>query len=149
MNFEEKDFYKRIRKKINDWLESNTGKDRQWSEFILLAPDLFHLLTKLTVDKDIPESKKVKLYAAIAYFISPIDLIPEAIFGPVGYLDDIALSAYVLNDIINNVDPKIVSRNWAGDKDILALVKTIIANANNFLGSGIIRKIKKKAGIQF
>jgi uncharacterized membrane protein YkvA (DUF1232 family) len=144
MNPEEKDFYKKIRKEINNWLESNTGKNKQWNEYILLAPDLFHLLTKLSVDKEIPESKKVKLYAAIAYFISPIDLIPEAIFGPVGFLDDIALSAYVLNDIINNVDPKIVKRNWAGDKDILVLIKTIVANANNFLGSGIVKKIKKR-----
>lgn len=144
MNSEEKDFYKKIRKKINNWLRTSAGKNNQWSEFILLAPDLFHLLTKLSVDKEIPESKKVKLFAAIAYFISPIDLLPEAIFGPVGFLDDIALSAYVLNDIINNVDPKIVSRNWAGDKDILVLVKTIVANANNFLGSGILRKIKKR-----
>lgn len=144
MNPEEKDFYKNIRKKINGWLESNTGKNHQWKEYILLAPDLFHLLTKLSTDKEIPESKKIKLYAAIAYFISPIDLLPEALFGPVGFLDDIALSAYVLNDIINNVDPKIVKRNWAGDKDILVLVKTIIANANNFLGGRILKKIKKR-----
>ncbi|MFZ0455788.1 MAG: DUF1232 domain-containing protein [Ignavibacteriaceae bacterium] len=144
MNPEEKDFYKKIRKKISNWLESNAVKNKQWSEYILLAPDLFHLLTKLSIDKEIPESKKVKLYAAIAYFISPIDLLPEALLGPVGFLDDIALSAYILNDIINNVDPKIVTRNWAGDRDILTLVKTIIANANNFLGSGMLKKIKKR-----
>ena len=144
MNSEEQDFYKRIRKKVNDWLETNAGNNKQWSEYILLAPDLFHLLTKLSLDKEIPESKKVKLLAAIAYFISPIDLLPEALLGPIGFLDDIALSAYVLNDIINNVDPKIVTRNWAGDKDILVLVKTILANASNFLGSKILRKIKNR-----
>ena len=144
MNSEEQDFYKRIRKKVNDWLEINAGNNKQWSEYILLAPDLFHLLTKLSMDKEIPESKKVKLLAAIAYFISPIDLLPEALLGPIGFLDDIALSAYVLNDIINNVDPKIVTRNWAGDKDILVLVKTILANASNFLGSKILRKIKNR-----
>lgn len=144
MNSEEQDFYKRIRKKVNDWLEINAGNNKQWSEYILLAPDLFHLLTKLSLDKEIPESKKVKLLAAIAYFISPIDLLPEALLGPIGFLDDIALSAYVLNDIINNVDPKIVTRNWAGDKDILVLVKTILANASNFLGSKILRKIKNR-----
>ena len=144
MNSEEQDFYKRIRKKVNDWLETNAGNNKQWSEYILLAPDLFHLLTKLSMDKEIPESKKVKLLAVIAYFISPIDLLPEALLGPIGFLDDIALSAYVLNDIINNVDPKIVTRNWAGDKDILVLVKTILANASNFLGSKILRKIKNR-----
>ncbi len=144
MNSEEKDFYKKIRSKINSWIENSTGGNKQWNEYILLAPDLFHLLTKLSIDKEIPESKKIKLFAAIAYFISPIDLLPEALVGPIGYLDDIALSAYVLNDIINNVDPKIVTRNWAGDKDILVLVKTILANANNFLGGRIWNKIRKK-----
>jgi uncharacterized membrane protein YkvA (DUF1232 family) len=134
MNSEEQDFYKKLRKKINDWLETKAGKNKQWSEYILLAPDIFHLLTKLSTDKEIPESKKVKLLAAIAYFISPVDLLPEALFGPVGFL----------NDIINNVDPKIISKNWAGDKDILVLVKTILANADNFLGSGILKKIRKR-----
>lgn len=147
MNSEEKDFYKKMRSKINIWIENNTGENKQWNEYILLAPDLFHLLTKLSIDKEVPESKKIKLLAAIAYFISPIDLLPEAIVGPIGFLDDIALSAYVLNDIINNVDPKIVTRNWAGDKDILALVKTILANANNFLGGRIWNKIRRKVQV--
>ena len=147
MNSEEKDFYKKMRSKINIWIENNTGENKQWNEYILLAPDLFHLLTKLSIDKEVPESKKIKLLAAIAYFISPIDLLPEAIVGPIGFLDDIALSAYVLNDIINNVDPKIVARNWAGDKDILALVKTILANANNFLGGRIWNKIRRKVQV--
>jgi uncharacterized membrane protein YkvA (DUF1232 family) len=144
LNSEQKDFYKKLRAKINSWIETNAGKNKQWSEYILLAPDLFHLLTKLSMDKEVPEAKKVKLFVAIAYFISPIDLLPEALMGPIGFLDDIALSAYVLNDIINNVDPRIVTKNWAGDKDILALVKTILANAYNFLGSGIWKKIKKR-----
>lgn len=144
MNQEENDFYKKMRVKINAWLETYAGKNNQWSEYILLAPDLFHLLTKLSIDKDVPQSKKLKLYAAIAYFISPIDLLPEAILGPIGFLDDIALAAYVLNDIINNIDPKIVLRNWAGEKDLLSTVKTILTNSNNFLGSGLWQKLMRK-----
>jgi uncharacterized membrane protein YkvA (DUF1232 family) len=141
---QEEDFYRKLRQKVNNWATTSIGENHKWAEYILLAPDMFHLLTKLSIDKDIPQSKKLKVLGAIAYFVSPIDLLPEAILGPAGFLDDIALSAYVLNDIINNIDPKIVSRNWAGDKDILALVKTIIANANEFLGGGILRKIKRR-----
>jgi len=143
MQQEEEDFYRKLRTKINIWIESSIGKEYKWREYILLAPDLFHLLTRLTMDKDVPESKKIKLAAVIVYFISPVDLMPEFLLGPIGFLDDIALSAYVLNDLINNTDPEIIRRNWAGEKDILALVKTILANANQFLGSGMWRKIKK------
>ncbi len=59
--------------------------------------------------------KKLNLVTAIAYFISPIDILPEAILGPIGYLDDLGIAAYVLNDLLNTVDPKIVRRNWVGD----------------------------------
>jgi uncharacterized membrane protein YkvA (DUF1232 family) len=140
----EEDFYIKLRQKVNEWAKTKIGENHKWAEYILLAPDMFHLLTKLSIDKDIPQSKKIKVFAAIAYFISPIDLLPESILGPAGFLDDIALSAYVLNDIINNIDPKIVVRNWAGDRDILTLVKTILANANEFLGGRILQKIKRK-----
>lgn len=140
---ENKDFYIKLRKKVDKWFEKNIGKEHRWAEYILIAPDFFHLLTKLAVDNEVPKSKKIKIFAAIAYFISPIDLLPEALLGPAGYLDDVALAAYILNDIINDIHPKIIIRNWAGEKDILDLIRTILANANDMLGNGIWQKIKK------
>ena len=32
---------------------------------------------------------------AIVYLISPADLFPEAVFGPIGYIDDIAILWYL------------------------------------------------------
>jgi uncharacterized membrane protein YkvA (DUF1232 family) len=146
MDNKNKDFYQKLRTDIKNWMDGRKASDNKWSEYILLAPDLFHLLTKLALDPDVPASKKVKIAGIIAYFISPLDFLPEMFLGPLGYLDDIALTAYVLNDIINEVDPKIVRRNWAGEMDILNLVKTIIANANNMIGSGIWKKLKRTFG---
>jgi len=143
MNEKNKDFYQKLRTDIKKWLGEKSTTDIRWAEYILLAPDLFHLLTKLMFDPDVPASKKVKLAGIIAYFISPLDFLPEILLGPIGYLDDIALTAYVLNDILNEVDPKIIQRNWAGDRDILPLIKTIIANANNMIGSGLWKKLKR------
>lgn len=144
MEEKQADFYQKIRKQVQNWINQKTAKDSRWSEFILLAPDLFHLLCKLSVEPAVPSQKKVKLGAAIAYFISPIDFIPEAFFGPVGYLDDIAIAAYVLDDIINNVDAQIVTQHWSGDREILNLVKTILINSNRMLGSGLWKKIKRR-----
>ncbi len=146
MDEQKKDFYQKIRADIKKWLNQKTDSKNTWTEYIMLAPDLFHLLTKLAIDPDVPASKKVKLAGIIAYFISPLDFLPEMLLGPVGYLDDIALTAYILNDIINEVDPQIVRRNWAGEKDILVLVKTILANANNMVGSGVWKKILRTFG---
>ena len=110
MDKEQQDFYRRIRKDISKWLEKNSGN--KWAEFILLAPDLFYLLTKLVLDEAVPAKKKAVVGAAIAYFISPIDLLPEAFLGPFGLLDDIAVAAYVLNNLLNELDPQIVLKHW-------------------------------------
>ena len=144
MDAKNQDFYQKIRSQIKSWAVKKSNKNSQWFELIILAPDVFHLLSKLMLDKEVPLSKKAKLAAAIAYFISPLDIIPEAIFGPVGYLDDIALAAYILNDLINEIDPQVVTRNWAGEREIINLIKTILANSDKMFGSGLWQKIRRQ-----
>jgi len=138
------DFYKKIRKDVKVWANDNLDKENKWVDYVLAAPDLFHLLCKLTADSQIPKNKKIKLVAGIAYFISPIDLLPEIFLGPVGYLDDVAVAAYILNDLINEVDAQIVRKHWAGEQDVLALIKTILANASEMIGSKMWQRIKKR-----
>jgi len=141
MDEKQKDFYLKLRKKIADYLERNQSK---YSDYLLLAPDLFHLLVKLSLDNRVHSSKKAKFIAVIAYFISPIDLLPEFLLGPLGYLDDIALTAYVLNEYINENDPSVVRELWAGDQDILTAVKNIVTAADKMIGSGLWKKIRAK-----
>ncbi len=144
MDQKQQDFYQKLRAQIISWLNKKNNRNQRWAEYILLAPDLFHLLCKLMLETEVPPAKKIKLAAVIAYFISPLDFLPEGFFGPVGYLDDIALTAYVLNDLINEIDPQIISRHWAGDGDILKLLKTILLNSDKMLGSGLWKKIRQK-----
>lgn len=144
MGKREDNFYLKIRKNINNWLNNNLNSDYKWKEYLMVVPDIFYLLVKLAQDPDVPQSKKIKLVTAIAYFISPIDLLPEAILGPIGYLDDLGVAVYVLNDLINSIDPKIVRRNWAGEQDILLLVKNILLNIDKIVGKGLWERIKGK-----
>jgi uncharacterized membrane protein YkvA (DUF1232 family) len=141
MNEEQQDFYIKLRKKIEDYLKKH---DNRYSDYLLLAPDLFHLLVKLSLDERVPSDKKAKFALVIAYFISPLDLLPELMLGPLGYLDDIALTAYVINQYINETDPGIVRELWAGDQDILTAIKNIISAADKFIGSGLWKKIRSK-----
>jgi uncharacterized membrane protein YkvA (DUF1232 family) len=135
------DFYKKTRKQISGFLEK---KNFKYAEILLLAPDFFHLLVKLSMDKRIPSDKKLKFVVGIAYFIMPFDFFPEAILGPIGYMDDIAVAAYILNDYINNNSPDIVYEHWAGEGDLLASIQNILTVADNFLGKGLWDRIKKK-----
>jgi len=134
------DFYQTLRKRISDWLEREGGTHK-WAEYILLAPDLFHLLCKLTLDPEVPVKEKAKLAATIAYFVSPLDLLPEVIMGPAGYVDDVALSAYVLNSLLNTTDAKVVKKHWAGDRDVLEVIQQVLKVADDMVGSGVWRRL--------
>ena len=135
------DFYKKIRKQIATYLET---KDFKYSDILLLAPDFFHLLVKLSLDPRVPREKKIKLVAAIAYFISPIDFIPEAILGPIGYMDDLAITAWVLNDFINSGDMDILYEHWAGEGDVMAKIQNVLTIADKYMGKGLWERLKHK-----
>jgi uncharacterized membrane protein YkvA (DUF1232 family) len=136
------DFYQELRKRIRTWLEGK-GKTYQYADYLLFGPDLFHLLSRLVLDKRIPSVEKAKLAGAIAYFMSPIDLIPEAIVGPAGYIDDIALAAYVLNRLINTGYGDIAREHWAGDEDLLSVVQRILEVADNMIGAGLWKRLRR------
>ena len=127
---------------MKKWFEDGAGKRHKWAEYLMLAPDLVHLLIRLILDPDVPSKQKSKLIAVLVYFVSPIDLIPEAIVGPAGYLDDVALAAYAVNSLLNHVDEEVIRRNWAGDDDVLATVRSLLATVDQMFGAGLWTRIK-------
>jgi uncharacterized membrane protein YkvA (DUF1232 family) len=137
------DFYQALRARIAAWLASK-GKGYKHAQFLLLAPDLFHLLTRLMLDNRIPAADKAGLGAALAYFISPVDLLPEAFLGPAGYVDDVALAAYVLSRLINAGHGAVARELWAGDGDLFDSIQHILEVADQALGSGLWERLKKQ-----
>jgi uncharacterized membrane protein YkvA (DUF1232 family) len=135
------DFYQTVRGRISDWLASK-GSGFKHARLLLLAPDLFHLLTRLLLDKRIPAAEKATLGAAIAYFLSPIDLLPEALLGPAGYVDDVALAAFVLGRLINAGHGAVAKELWAGDDDLLEAIQRILEVADEMVGSGLWERLK-------
>ncbi len=138
----EEDFYQRLRGRIHHWAET-TGGTHRWIEYLMWAPDLFHLLWRLSLDPQVPHHLKARLLVAIAYFISPLDLIPEAVFGPAAYADDVALAAYVLGSILNELDPELLRRHWAGNQDVLGVIKAILKVAQSMVGTGIWSRLRR------
>ena len=141
MNKKHSDFYIKIRRQITAFLEKHNF---EYGHLLLLAPDFFHLLVKLSLDKRVPKNKKIKLGIGIAYFILPIDILPEAFLGPIGYMDDLAVAAYILNDFINQENLDVVYENWAGDSDVLSSIQNILTIADKYFGRGLWERIKRK-----
>ncbi len=141
----QKDYYLQLRDKVSKWFEKNADEKPEYANYILLVPDFFYLLVRLTLDDRIPAIDKAKFAGVIAYFFSPIDFLPEALLGPIGYLDDLVLACYVLNLYINKQDEAgkaVVQELWPGDQDVLTTIQSVMQKADEWIGSGLLKKIK-------
>jgi len=139
-------FYHRLRRRVLRWSRRQTGRENRWAEFLLAAPDLFHLLCALLVDRSVPLKLKARLSLVIGYFISPLDFLPEAFLGPLGYVDDVALAAFVLNQLVNMGNQAAVLRHWAGDGDVLELIRRLASSADELVGSGLWHRLERWLG---
>jgi len=131
---EQQDFYVNLRSKITNYLESKTGKASKLSPYLLFAPDLFHLLVKAMLDNRIDTKSKTLIGSGILYFITPIDILPEGLIGPGGFIDDIIVAAFVVNMLLNKFSPEIIEEHWAGDVKLLTALKKISETSDTLLG---------------
>jgi uncharacterized membrane protein YkvA (DUF1232 family) len=90
-------------------------------ELAKLIPNLLVLFKGLLTDARVPASSKVLLVCAIAWLVSPIDLVPE--FVPVlGPLDDAIVAAVVLRRLARVAGPDVVRAHWRGDPRTLETI---------------------------
>ena len=108
------------------------GKPTDLKEYLLLLPRLLKLLYRLARDPRVPARSKATLFILGGYLASPIDLIPDFIPG-IGQLDDIAIIAFVLDQMLNRIPEDIVRDHWEGDEDILQVVKEILDISTAFI----------------
>jgi uncharacterized membrane protein YkvA (DUF1232 family) len=101
-------------------------------EYLLLLPRLLKLLWRLARDPRVPARTKATLFILGGYLASPIDVIPDFIPG-VGQLDDIAIVAFVLDQMLNRIPEDIVRDHWEGDEDILQVIKEILDISTAFV----------------
>lgn len=138
------DFYQLLRRRIRAWLEGK-GKAFAYADMLLVAPDLLHLLCRLALDPRVTGEEKVGLASAIAYFFSVVDLMPEGLLGPIGYLDDVALAAFVLHKMIGAGHGDLARQYWAGHGDVLQVLQQILEVSNKAIGSGVWQRLRRLA----
>lgn len=149
------DFYQDLREKINKW--ANQGKLKResgkWTDvflqYLMILPDIIHLMIKLVADKDINSLYKKYIILAMLYLISPIDFVPD-ILPVAGFIDDLLLMVIILNKIINSQNPKVLKKiklYWAGKVDVFKQVKEIVFILNEIssrIPKTFYKFIKKK-----
>ncbi len=137
-------FYDRLRNRAITFAHRKSGKLGQGVvEAILLAPDLFVLILRLSMDPRVPARKRRFLFGALAYFLTPIDLLPEGLMGPAGYLEDVVLAAAVLRVSLRSDIEPLAEIYWSGPQKLRVVLGDISNAAYGLLGPGLYFRLQR------
>ncbi|MBW4256592.1 DUF1232 domain-containing protein [Methanobacterium sp. YSL] len=121
------EFYEVLRENLQTY-------DETYDEFINNGPELFKLLTEILNKKRIDPIIRLKISAAIAYFVAPYDVISEQLYGPMGYIDDIFISVFVLKDIEDDLGLGYLQNMWHGDEELKNVIDECYNKSVEYLG---------------
>lgn len=146
-------FYDRLRLRVTTHAERRAGRRaRQATEALLLAPDLFILLARMSLDRQVPKETRRILIGALAYFVMPVDLLPEGVIGPGGFLDDVVLASLVLSQALKSDLEPWAARYWNGSKKLRVVLGDVSEAAAQLLGrdlEGRLRRLLSRRGVRF
>ena len=145
-------FYDRLRRRIERTLERRGGKLGQGAaSALLLVPDVFVLMLRLAMDKDVPKSTRTVLASTLAYFVLPLDLMPEGVIGPTGYLDDLVLALSVLSRTFGKELEPYAEKYWSGSQPLRGVLSDVLTSADRLLGSNLYDRVQallEKRGVE-
>jgi len=136
-----RDFYRDLREVIAAW-EKGRGWLFEYLEYPLMAPDFLYLLVRLMLDRRVPGKAKAKVVLALIYYVSPFDIIPEVLLGPIALSDDLVLMVWMINGLLKSVDRQVLVENWPSHPDRLANIEAIVASADKWIGKGAFQKVR-------
>jgi uncharacterized membrane protein YkvA (DUF1232 family) len=120
-----------------------TGAKRTVMGYVSELPRFLKLLWGLITDPRVAMFDKLLLAGAIAYIVTPIDLIPD--FIPfLGEVDDVYLLVLALRRLMENAGRSVLLTHWTGDpQDLGALnLRKALLAAAFFLPRRVRRRLK-------
>jgi uncharacterized membrane protein YkvA (DUF1232 family) len=139
LNPRERRLYDRLRRALGS-LEPGAGSGVR--DVILALPDLTVLLLRLLRDRRVPLRAKAIALLGIGYVLSPLDLLPVFVFGPIGWIDDALVVTAALSRLLNDVHPDIVRSHWPGKGDALEVIQRATRWSRSLLAGRLSASVK-------
>ena len=135
LNPRERRLYDRFRAQVAS-LEPGAASGLR--DLALLLPDLTVLLMRLLREPRVSLGDKTIALLGLGYVLSPIDLLPGILLGPIGLLDDLFVVAATLSRLLNHVHPDVVRSHWSGKGDALEAIQ----RATQWTESFVTRRLR-------
>jgi uncharacterized membrane protein YkvA (DUF1232 family) len=141
LNPRERRLYDRLRTRV---VENEPGAPTGLRDALLLLPDFTVMLARLMRDERVPRRSKWIAMLGLGYVLSPVDLVPSLLLGPIGLVDDLLIASVALSRLVNHVHPDVVRAAWPGKGDALVAIQGVASWAEGWFGGrlrGLLRSL--------
>jgi uncharacterized membrane protein YkvA (DUF1232 family) len=114
--------------------DSGSGLNRETLvRLVRDIPAFIKLLARLMRDPRVSRLDRVIVGAVLAYFVAPVDLVPDLVFPVLGQVDDIYFLALALSRLVNNAGTEVLLEHWDGEESSLELLLSGLDRASAIL----------------
>lgn len=114
------------------------------ADAVFIIPDGLYLVYRWVTERAVSFNQRALFVLMIFYLVTPFDLLPEVVFGPLGLLDDIPLTVVAFDLLLNRQQSRLVERLWPGDPSVLRRIQQVVKRLNGWVGRGLWKKIKNR-----
>jgi uncharacterized membrane protein YkvA (DUF1232 family) len=100
-------------------MKPRTGAKRTVLSTIRQLPSYLRLLVGLMVDRRVSLVDRMLVVGALAYIVSPLDVLPDVI-PFLGQVDDVFLLVAAIQRLVKRAGRSVVMTHWRGDPSVLS-----------------------------
>jgi uncharacterized membrane protein YkvA (DUF1232 family) len=114
-----RDYYAYIAEEIDAWKQAGKPIDST----ISMVPDFIKLLTDMLDKDEVDKQGRFLINSALGYFVAPDDVLPDDVYGPEGYMDDVFVCTLVLKKLYEYYN-ELMQALWSNDISLESAIKT-------------------------
>jgi uncharacterized membrane protein YkvA (DUF1232 family) len=128
-----------------EWIRERVGKagavvggqlGARVTAWAMAGPDLALLAGRVLGDGRVPFRMRGEIVAGALYVLSPVDIVPESLFGPIGLIDDATVLSRMLDTLLNRVPAQVVEEHWPGERAELDRLRDLAKTGRKLFSLG-------------
>jgi uncharacterized membrane protein YkvA (DUF1232 family) len=128
-------------------IEARRASEEELFKQLLLFPfRLMRYELRVLRSRDVRFSWKLRSFLALLYVVSPIDIVPELLLGPLGLFDDLGLTLAVFDSLINQMPAELFDRFWIGGRRVIRKLGAFLDGSFQFVPGAMQRGIRNAIG---
>ncbi|HIH32045.1 TPA: DUF1232 domain-containing protein [Candidatus Woesearchaeota archaeon] len=122
-----KNYYTYLVDQLEDFKER--GKDVSQITFI---PEFFKLLSDMLDHDEVDRESRALINTALGYFVAPDDILPDDVYGPEGFMDDVFVCSVVMNQLYEFY-PDLMNKLWDNPLSIRDAIQKTYDESSKYL----------------